>query len=65
MFINAALIKQGYARSNKKLLLKYSKVFEQYEMEARRKRKGMWSEWVDKKRESETRRREFNRREDR
>ncbi|MEE8380535.1 MAG: thermonuclease family protein [Thermodesulfobacteriota bacterium] len=48
-FINAELIKQGYARSNKKLLFKYSKVFEQHEMEARRKRKGIWSEWVDEK----------------
>lgn len=48
-FINAELIKQGYARSNKKLLFKHSKVFEQHEMEARRKRKGIWSEWVDEK----------------
>ena len=48
-FINAEFIKQGYARNNKKLLFKYSKVFEQCEMEARRKRKGIWSEWVDEK----------------
>ena len=48
-FLNAELIKQGYARSNKIIPFKYSKVFEQYEMEPSRKRKGIWSEWVDEK----------------
>ena len=43
-FLNAELIKQGYARSNKKIPFKYSKVFKHYEMEAKEKKKGMWSD---------------------
>ena len=43
-FLNAELIKQGYARSNKKIPFKYRKVFENYEMEAKEKKKGMWSD---------------------
>lgn len=43
-FLNEEVIKQGYARSSKKLLFKYSEVFEHYEKEAREKKRGMWSE---------------------
>ena len=43
-FLNAELIKQGYARSYKKISFKYSTVFEHYEMEAKEKKKGMWSD---------------------
>ena len=43
-FLNAELIKQGYARSEKNVPFKYSKVFEHYEMEAKEKKKGIWSD---------------------
>jgi len=41
--LNAELIKQGYARINRKLPFKYSEEFEHYEKEAKEMKKGIWS----------------------
>lgn len=43
-FLNAEVIRQGYARSNKKLPFKYSKVFKHYEKEAKEEKRGVWSD---------------------
>jgi len=43
-FLNAEVIKQGYARIDRKLPFKYSDEFEHYEKEAKEMKKGIWSD---------------------
>jgi len=42
--LNAEIIKQGYASSNKEMDFKYAEVFEYYQKEAKEKKRGMWSD---------------------
>ncbi len=43
-FLNAEIIKQGYASINKEMDFKYIEVFEHYQREAKEKKRGMWSD---------------------
>jgi len=43
-FLNAEVIKEGYAYVNREFTFKYIEQFRQYEKEAREKKKGMWSD---------------------
>ena len=43
-FLNAEIIKQGYASINKEMDFKYVEVFEHYQREAKEKKKGMWAD---------------------
>jgi len=43
-FLNAEVIKQGYARINRKLPFKYREEFKDYEKEAKEMKRGIWSD---------------------
>jgi len=43
-FLNAEVIKQGYARIDRKLPFKYSEEFEHYEKDAKEMKKGIWAD---------------------
>jgi len=43
-FLNAEIIKQGYARVNKKFPFMYIEEFKHYEKEARKNKRGIWSD---------------------
>ncbi len=43
-FLNAEIIKQGYASINKEMDFKHVEVFEHYQREAKEKKKGMWAD---------------------
>jgi hypothetical protein len=43
-FLNAEVIKQGYARVNEKLPFKHIEEFRYYEKEARENKRGIWSD---------------------
>jgi len=44
MFLNAEIIKQGYAYVNREFTFKYFEQFRQYEQEAKEEKKGMWAD---------------------
>ena len=43
-FLNAEVIKQGYARINKDFTFEYNELFKRYQEEAKEKKKGIWSD---------------------
>ena len=43
-FLNAEVIKQGYAYVNRRFSFEYIEQFKQYEREARENRRGMWAD---------------------
>jgi len=48
-FLNAAIIKEGYGRTDTTLPFKYREQFSQYEKEAREQKRGLWAEAREKK----------------
>ena len=44
IFLNAEVIKEGYAYVNREFAFKYFEQFRQYEQEAKEEKKGMWAE---------------------
>ncbi len=44
IFLNAEVIKEGYAYVNREFTFKYFEQFRQYEQEAKEEKKGMWAE---------------------